>query len=379
MIFAFDDYEIDPQKGEIRKDGNPVPVETRVLSLLLLLVKNHDRLVPKDEIIEAIWDGRAISDSAISTGIKEARKAVGDDGGRQSVIKTIHGRGFRCVADVHIHAAAPPAAAETGTGDATPQPAPETLFGGKPSIAVLPFQSLSLAEVGQPIADAIPAELISALSRLRWMGVIARGSSFRFRDPDVQPQTLRQVLKVGYCLTGLVEALPASLSVAVELAETATGRVIWGERYESPLDGVHEIRARIVGAVIAALETQIPLNEAMAARLRPPQHLDAWSALHIGLQHMYRFNRSDNQIAAGYFKDAIAKEPGFARAHACLSFTSFQDAFMHYGSDRSTAIEDARRSAEKSLELDLLDPFGNYSMGRGLLAAGRPGRRYRLA
>ncbi|MCP4382446.1 MAG: transcriptional regulator, partial [Hyphomicrobiales bacterium] len=67
MIFAFDGYEIDPQKGEMRKDGTPVPVETRVLSLLLLLVKNHDRLVPKDEIIEVIWDGRAISDSAIST------------------------------------------------------------------------------------------------------------------------------------------------------------------------------------------------------------------------------------------------------------------------------------------------------------------------
>ncbi|MCP4382556.1 MAG: transcriptional regulator, partial [Hyphomicrobiales bacterium] len=142
------------------------------------------------------------------------------------------------------------------------------------------------------------------------------------------------------------------------------GRVIWGERYESTLDGVHEVRAKIVAGVIAALETQVPLNEAFAARLLPPQRLDAWSAFHIGLQHMYRFNRADNDIAAGYFKDAITKEPGFARAHACLSFTSFQNAFMHYVPDRAAAIEEARRSAEKSLELDLLDPFGNYSMGR---------------
>ncbi|MCP4305105.1 MAG: transcriptional regulator, partial [bacterium] len=235
---------------------------------------------------------------------KEARKAVGDDGVRQSVIKTVHGRGFRCIADVHIHAASKPTSSEAATNDAPPEPVAETLLGGKPSIAVLPFQSLSLAEVGQPIADAIPAELISALSRLRWMGVIARGSSFRFRDPEVQPQTLRQVLKVGYCLTGLVEALPSSLTVAVELTETSSGRVIWGERYESTLEGVHDVRAKIVAGVIAALETQVPLNEAFAARLLPPQHLDAWSAFHIGLQHMYRFNRADNDIAAGYFKDA---------------------------------------------------------------------------
>lgn len=366
MILVFGAYEIDPQRGELRKDGIQVSVETRVLNLLNLLVRNHDRLIPKEEIVEVVWDGRAISDSAISTSIKEARKAVGDDGNRQSVIKTVHGRGFRCVADVRIKAAAKPAADNAVAREIESGEAEGSIgaLAGKPSIAVLPFHALSTSDLGHAIADAVPAELISALSRLRWMGVIARGSSFRFRGPDVQPQTVRQILKVGYCLTGVVELLAPSLMISVELVETAEGSVIWGEQYSSTVDDVHDVRSKIVAGVIAALEVHVPLNEASLARLLPPQSLDAWSAFHLGVQHMYRFNRADNEIATGYFNDAISEEPGFARAHAGLSFTSFQNAFMNYVPDRAGAIDEARRRAEKSLELDLLDPFGNYNMGR---------------
>ena len=366
MILAFDDFEIDPQRSELRNAGVPVPVETRVFNLLYLLIRNHDRLVTKDEIIEIVWDGRAISDSAISTAIKETRKAVGDDGTRQARIATVHGRGFRCVADVKIRGSASPAVLES-TRTNEPEDKPGTnlpSFGGKPSIAVIPFQILSKVDEERPLADAIPAELISALSRLRWISVIARGSSFRFREPDVSPQTVRQVLGAGYCLTGVVEVFPTSLAITVELSETRQGNIVWGERYISKLERLHEIRSEIIAGVISAIEVQVPLAKANAARIGAPQQLDAWSAYHIGLQHMYRFNRADNAAAAEHFHDAIGKDPRFARAHAGLSFTSFQNAFMNYGPDREQEIDAARASAETSLELDPLDPFANYNMGR---------------
>jgi len=366
MILAFDDFEIDLQRSELRNAGEPVSVETRVFNLLCLLIGNHDRLVTKDEIIEVVWDGRAISDSAISTAIKETRKAVGDDGTRQAKIATVHGRGFRCVADVKIRGSANAAVLES-TGTNEPEGKLDTTipsFGGKPSIAVIPFQILSKLEEERPLADAIPAELISALSRLRWINVIARGSSFRFRQPDVSPQTVRQLLGASYCLTGIVEVFPDSLAITVELAETRHGNIVWGERYLSKLERLHEIRSEIIPGVISAIEVQVPLAEANAARTGGPQQLDAWSAFHIGLQHMYRFNRADNAAAAEHFRDAIGKDPRFARAHAGLSFTSFQIAFMNYEPDREQEIDAARASAEKSLELDPLDPFTNYNMGR---------------
>lgn len=369
MILQFDDFEIDTARGELRKAGAPIHIGPRALALLHLLASHHDRMVTKDEIVEAVWDGRAVSDSALSTAIKEVRKAVDDDGTRQAVIRTVHGQGFRCIAEVQLVAAAQPTdpsasdapSAALARGDA---------FGGRPSIAVLPFRTLTTDQAGDPIGDAIPAELISALSRLRWLAVTARGSSFRFRGDDVAPQTLRDLLGVRYSLTGLVETTDTTATVTVELADTGNSNVIWAERFTSTRHGVHETRAKITAAVIAALELRIPLNEASLARLRVPGSLDAWAEYHLGLQHMYRFNRSDNATSQRLFESAIAHDPGFARAHAALSFTAFQQAFMQYDGDPDAAIERARASAERSLELDLLDPFANYSMARVIWLTG---------
>ena len=134
MILAFSDIEIDPAKGEVRRNGEPVDVAPRVFSLLHLLAANAERMVTKDEIVDKVWDGRVISDSAISTSIKEARQAIGDSGARQDVIRTLHGQGFRCVAEVRILSSSAPM---PGGEPAAPEAAlAQGLIAGKPSIAV---------------------------------------------------------------------------------------------------------------------------------------------------------------------------------------------------------------------------------------------------
>ena len=127
---------------------------------------------------------------------------------------------------------------------------------------------------------------------------------------------------------------------------------------------MHAVRADIRSRILATLEVRIPLHEAELARLKVTEHLDAWSAYHLGLQHMYRFNRGDNTNAARLFSLAIARDPGFARAHAGLSFVHFQTAFMRHTDDLRGEFELARRCAERGLELDALDPFVNFTMGR---------------
>ncbi|MBI1237751.1 MAG: transcriptional regulator [Alphaproteobacteria bacterium] len=356
MIYRFGAFELDTGKMELREGGEPRRVEPQVFALLALLIDNRERMVSKDEIIEKIWEGRIVSDAAVASRIKSARAAVGDDGRAQRVIRTAHRQGVRFVAPVEelkpAVVAEPQPIAEAGKSDS------------RPSLAVLPFRLVGAKGSHATIADALPADLITDLSRLHWLLVIARPSSFRLRDAEGTLARARASFGVRYGLTGSVEFHGGRMIVTVELADTASEGVLWGERFPVAIDAVHEVREEIVRAVIGALETHIPLHEARLARLKPPGQLDAWSAYHLGLHHMFRFNRADNTTATALFSRAVELDPQFARAYAGLSFTHFQNAFLGYVADTNAAADLARRNAEICLERDPMDPFGNLTMGR---------------
>jgi TolB-like protein len=358
MIYRFARFELDTTKVELRADGEVCPIEPQVFAELALLVENRERLVFKEEIIEKVWDRRIVTDSAVASRIKSARKALGDDGKTQRFIKTIHRQGFRFVADAKVSGAA---LADRGNEKPAVQSADQT---SRPSIAVLPFRLIGAAGSYTAIADALPHELISELSRLRWLFVTARGSSFRLRGSDADMSEIGRLLDVRYCLSGTVEIVGPSLAVTVELIDTRDCGVVWAEHFARSIDDVHQIREDVRSQILAALEIQIPLHEAALARLTVTENLDAWSAYHLGLQHMYRFNRRDNAAATALFQQAISRDPGFARAHAGLSFIHFQTAFMHYSDDLAGEIAQARRFAARGLELDPIDPFVNFTMGR---------------
>ncbi len=360
MIYGFDDFEIDAGAVELRRAGAQLSIEPQVFALLLLLVENRERMVSKDELIEKVWDGRIVSESALTSRIKSARQALGDDGKAQKYIRTVHGKGFRFVAEAKEISLR---IKEISTAQAE-KGRPEPDAASKPSIAVLPFRLVGVAGPYAAVGDALPDELISALSRLRWIFVIARGSSFRFRGPHPDIAEIGRALNVRYCLSGTVETAGEKIAVTVELADTRDGGVVWGERYAAKIDDIFEIRARIVSTIVSALEIQISAHEAQRARLAGPENLDAWSAYHIGLQHLYRFNRRDNDAATAMFERAVALAPQFARAHAGLSSTQFQNAFLRYKDDLVGARKAARASAERALEVDPLDPFANFAMGR---------------
>jgi TolB-like protein len=361
MLYRFGDFELDTAKVELRAGGETRSVEPQVFAMLALLVENRERLVSKDEIIEKVWDGRIVSEAAVASRVKSARQVLGDDGKAQRFIKTIHRQGFRFVAEVKVARSVqpnePPAA----------QPVDPI---SRPSIAVLPFRLLGAAGPYAAIADALPHELIMELSRLRWLFVTARGSSFRLREPDVDMGEIGRLLGVRYCLSGTVEVAGSSLAVTVELVDTRDGGVVWADRYAGSIDDVHQVRAEIRSRILTALEIQIPLHEAALARHTVTENLDAWSAFHLGLQHMYRFNRTDNAAATALFQQAVARDPGFARAHAGLSFVHFQTAFMRHTDDIASETDLARRFALRGLELDPLDPFVNFTMGRTFWLAG---------
>ena len=162
--------------------------------MLAFLLEHRERLVSKDEIFENVWGGRVVTDSALASRVKSLRKLLDDDGRTQRYIRTVHGKGFRFVADVRVQQddVTVSAGKNDGQGDdklvASDSQTSEP--GRRPSIAVLPFRQIGETGPYVTIADGLPHELITELARLRWLFVIARGSSFRLRGDDLD---LREV------------------------------------------------------------------------------------------------------------------------------------------------------------------------------------------
>jgi TolB-like protein len=362
MIYTFRQFELDLAAAELRAAGAVVHVEPQVFGLLALLVENSERLVSRDEILEKVWDGRIVSDAAIASRVKSARQALGDDGRAQQLIKTLHGQGYRFVGQARAVQNAPIVTAPKTEGLREMVNRADRML--RPSLAVLPFRFIGSDERYAPLANALPDELITDLARLRWLLVTARGSSFRLRVPEADFGDIGRLLSVRYCLWGTLETSADRLVIMVNLVDTENGAVVWAERFAGRVEDVHAMREQIRSQVLMALEIRIPMHEAGIARLSAVENLDAWSAYHLGLQHLYRFNRRDNDVAADLFQRAVVLEPTFARAHAGLSFVHFQTAFMHYTHDLAGVVGQARRCAERGLELDPLDPFVNFTMGR---------------
>lgn len=365
-MWTFLGFSLDPARAELTGPDGPVHVERYPLEVLIYLARNAERVVTRDELIDQIWEGRFVSDTAVSTAIKQARRAVGDSGAAQSVIKTIHGRGFRFVAE--LEATKPPAASatvaiptESEVQDIAPAPGAGS---GQPSLAILRFLSLDGSDAGLRLASAVPAEIISSLSRVGWLHMIARGSSFRFDPATADVTSVGARLGVRYVGSGTVEVIGDMVTFSLEIAASQDGAVIWSDRYASTLQDLQLRRQEIVSSICTALEIAIPRHEAHASRRLDQNEFDAWSHYHLGLAHIFRFSRGDNLIAAEHFNAAIERDRHFSRAHAGLSFTHWQNAFMGFEDQRETALEQAVGAASRALDIDPDEPFAAFNMGR---------------
>jgi Tfp pilus assembly protein PilF len=207
---------------------------------------------------------------------------------------------------------------------------------------------------------------------LRWLRVIARDSTFRFRQDGLDLGGLRRVLGAGYALAGRVELAFGRMNVTVTLIETQSGSVVWSDRISPALDDLHLARQEITAAVIGALDLQISQAEAATARTRSTEMLDAWGAYHLGMSHVLRFNAQDNAIAEDLFERAIRLDPNFATAYAGRAFALQQESTQGFMRDSAPAMAEMRRMAERAVELDPFDPFANMVMGRYRHITGQP-------
>lgn len=239
------------------------------------------------------------------------------------------------------------------------------------SIAVMPFIDGSIAiGVHGGVADALAHDVITRLAKLRSLFVIAQGSVFTLHERRIGAEEAGRMLNVDYIVSGSVRREGKRLTVTVELSETRTARVVWADIFDHTLDDTFLVLDAIGNRVVASVAREIESNELSRAILKPPNSLDAWEAHHRGLWHMYRFTRSDNERAQHFFEMAIGLDPTFARAHAGLSFTHFQNAFQGWET-RAPEIDRAFEAAGQSLMADDRDPAAHWAMGRALWLRGR--------
>ena len=360
MKYTFAEFEFNEQLLELKRNGDVVEAQPKMFELLAYLLAHRDRLIPKDKLIDEVWSGRIISDATISSRVSALRHALDDSGTTQRFIKTIYGKGFRFIGDVQEH---------SGVTVYDRQGNPNQKQGQKRqsrrSIAVLPFRTIGPARAHAMLSQALPSEIIMAMARLRWMFVIARGSSFRFDSLNVRLDRLREQLGVDYCLMGSIETLDEALTVGVELVDARNGEIIWTDRYTTTIGGIHEIRQEIVSQVVSGVEVELPAYEAARARLKDSASLDAWESYHIGLSKIFSLGRRDLDSALGDFERAISLDPNFARAHAGLAHVHWWRSLQLPSQSRSITLERMFGEIDTALSLDANDPFVSTVAGRG--------------
>lgn len=361
MAYEFEGFTLDPAQVELTAQDGRIPLEPKCYDLLLFLVENRDRVVTKDEIFDQVWPGVFVSEASISSTLKQLRRALGDDGSAQRFIRTVRGKGFRFVAPTVKRGAERPATVLLPDPIAPPEPIRQ---GGRPVLAVLPFSLIHSDPSQSAIAEGVPAELISALSRLRAVKVIARASTFRFDPASLDFNEIHARLGAAYALTGSVELLGPRLTVTAELTDTRSHRVVWSEVYSGSLDEIFVTRQEIVRAVCSAVEMHIPLNEAESLERVPTENLDAWGHYHLGIRHLFRFRQSGHEIARHHMEEAIARDPSFARAYSALAYAELEHYNLFFTDDPQRSLSRGTELAERATQLDPLDPFCNLVLGR---------------
>lgn len=354
LPFVFEDYVLDQERRELTLRGQVVAVGPQVFDLLLQLVSNRDRVVSKDDLLNAVWSGRIVSESTITSHINAVRKAIGDTGEEQRLVRTVPRKGYRFVGEIkvdEIGEARQPDIEEPTPEDLKQTPAPTLVLPDKPSITVLPFQNLSGDPEQEYFADGMVEDIIAALSRIRWLFVIARNSSFTYKGRDVDVQGVGQTLGVRYVLEGSVRKSGNKIRITGQLIDATTGTHIWAERFEGMLHDIFELQDQIAESVVGAIAPQLERAEIERAKRKPTESLDAYDYYLRGMAKLHNGTREAIEQALPLFYKAIELDPEFASAYGMAAWCHFWRKLNGWMTDRPREIAEGARLARLAVEL----------------------------
>ncbi|HSR80763.1 MAG TPA: winged helix-turn-helix domain-containing protein, partial [Hyphomicrobiaceae bacterium] len=318
MRYRFDPFDVDTDRYELRRGGSVQPIEPLVFDLIVFFARNPNRLISRDELVEAVWRGRAVSDATISSAVKSARRALGDSGDSQSLIRTVRGRGFAFQAHVEMDAAA-----QSARGAATPAVNPTAVGKGaredaKPVLVVLPIANQS-AETDEYFADGLTEDIITNLARFRDLRVIGGASSFQFKGRAFDLLDLCNRTQAGYVVQGSVRRAAGRVRISVELIEGATGVQLWGERYDREMVDIFALQDEVTRTIAATLGVKMQDVALQRALKKSAAELSAYDCLLRARRYTWMLSADMHAEARDLLEKAVELDPLSADAHALLA------------------------------------------------------------
>ena len=367
MQFVFGDCALDADRRELTRGSEAVAVGPQVFDLLVYLLQNRERVVSKDDLLSVVWGGRIVSESTMTSHINAVRKAIGDSGEKQRLIRTIARKGFRFVGGVReAQSSDGVSSAKTGAARPNETPALAVALPDKPSFAALPFQNLSGDPEQEYFADGVVEDIITALSRIRWLFVIARNSSFSYKGQSVDVKQVGRELGVRYVLEGSMRKVAKRVRITGQLIDATTGGHLWADRFEGTLGDIFELQDQVTENVVGAIAPELERAEIERAKRKPTESLDAYDYYLRGMANFHQGTRVAINEALPLFEKAIQLDPNCASAYGMAAWCYFWRKLNRWMTDRSKEIAEGTRLARRAVELGSDDAVALARSGTAL-------------
>jgi TolB-like protein/Flp pilus assembly protein TadD len=305
---SFGRFRLDLRQRRLSAEGRPIDLKGKPFDILAALAAAAGEVVTKDDLMAKVWPGIVVEEANIQVHVSALRKALGEERDRPVHIFTVPGRGYRLAgveARPHQLAGSPPGAISGRD---------------RPSIAVLPFQNMSSDPEQEYFADGMVEEIITGLSRIKWLFVIARNSSFAYKGKAVDVRRIAQELGVRYLLQGSVRRSGERVRIAAQLVEADSGIQSWAERYDRLLGDVFAVQDEIAMSVVGAIEPGLHKLEVERIRRKRPDSLDAYDLVLQALPFVYKLMPAGSAPAMPLLEKALELEPAYPFAHAALAW-----------------------------------------------------------
>ena len=350
MIYSFCDLTLDTGRYVLSSGDNEVPVEPQVFDLLVYLIEHRERVITREELLDKLWPGKVVTDAALNARLKSARKAVGDSGREQKVIKTIHGRGYKFVVNVdrlQDEQSREQQAIPERSSLATPD---------FPSVAVLPFQNLSGDPEQNWFAEAMSREIANALSRTTSLYVVANYVNYDILRESANLKQLARDQGIQFMLDGSVLRSGDRVRIHAQLAEVVTGLQKWADRYDIKFDDVFRVQDEITKNIIVALHIKLSHGADADTWAKGTDKVEAWTCVVRGFDHIDRSDKQGILEARRLAQQAIELDPDYLSAWTLLTFTYADEAYWEWSAPRDELLKKGFESARHGQDLRPDDP-----------------------
>jgi adenylate cyclase len=328
--FVFEGFRLD-RHGLFRRDQSgvfvPVPIGLRALDVLRVLVGRAGSLVFRDEMIAAVWPATVVGDNNLNIQIGALRRVLDEGRADGSCIETVPGRGYRFTAGV------------TRTSGEPELPLPN-----KSSVAVLPFQNLSGDPKQEYFADGMVEEIITALSRITWLFVIARNSSFTYKGKAIDVKQVGRELDVRYILEGSVRKAGGRVRINTQLIDATTGAHLWADRFDGLLQDVFQLQDQVAVSVAGVIEPTLEAAETRRLTDRPTSDLTALDFYLRALPDLDAYTKESLLRALDLLGPAIERDPNYGPALVLV-------AHCHAGLETHGSVEDRQAARRTCVDL----------------------------